>query len=601
MAFRIGWDAPLLAFLVLGLLSYAISPYRFSTQLELVKYFAYAAYFYSFVALSRGGEPLRWVFGSIFLSGLLQCAVILYQLLVKGVVRPSGTFFDPNYAAGWIFLALLTAMWKVLRDGWRGWRTISLIVVSGLMVLCIIATGSRSVFALLVISAAVLLFVLPGKVKYIPVVIALIALMVPNPARDRLLGLSGLDQYAWERANIWKATALIIKDHPLVGVTLGNLPDHTYPYNFPVDENPARYSRRFKKAHNSLLQISAEMGIPAALAIIAWLVRWAVGWAGVWRGTSSQSGRIDLAFIGLIVLSFGIQGMLTDNISSPPMMLAFVSMVAMVRAKEEKGKKKEPTQHEDLSRGRLEVVWRELKGSSFVAAFLGLVMALILWPVFVLNPFLAWMSFSKAQDQASAGRITLAEKLVKKAIRWNPAQPYFWGFLGEIQMLMARELNDSRLLAQAYSYLNRASSLNPRDPMLYEKLARFCMEAHRQEGEKRPTWLKNARYFYEEAIKRNPLNPFYRYQLASVLWELGNLQRASEQLEAAVELEPNFIMAHKALASLYKTLKRPQLASHHQRRAEFIQRQYQDWKPKNDYERELFRPSPQKLSKWRDS
>lgn len=105
------------------------------------------------------------------------------------------------------------------------------------------------------------------------------------------------------RFPVWRDTLALIREHPLTGVGWGN-----FNFAWSLSEMPQRHPAQFDHTHNILLQFAVELGIPAALLILA-----VAGWAlagtrgalrtdpGVPRGDTllAQTAGVLLAIIGV--------------------------------------------------------------------------------------------------------------------------------------------------------------------------------------------------------------------------------------------------------------------------------------------------------------
>ncbi len=577
----LGWDLLLALLVIWCILSYAVSDYRFSSQIELVKLGAYLLFAYMILALLDPGR-VKILVGSILLASVIQGIFIFVQFSAGGVARPPGSFLDPNFAGLSLFFGIvICASWCLLPGtiGPRGRLGFGLLGL-GLLGAAVI-NGSRSVGALVILLLAALI-VATRRARWVLLACLLGLLLLPSLTRMRLLEFGETDVYAWQRLNIWKGVLRVIGDHPWMGVGLGNLPDHTYPYNFPVESHPARYAKRFTSAHNNLLQAAAELGIPGALLATLWLCR--LGWS--WRRgllhVEARGLKVYLWMAAGVVGGFLLQGMVMDNLRSPSLVLSVLSMLAVVRHVElESMETPRPT--------RWGGWWQGRAGTS-LGVMLSVPVVTIVWPLLVLSPYLSWRGFLQADALAREGRLAEAEKRLSQAIRLNSGQPYYWQLLAELRVAAARQEGKPGDLADAFRYLYQAVSLNPSKPDLYAQLASLCKLAA-EVGPKKASWLQQAERHMAEAIVRNPLNVFYRYERASILLELRDVEGARLELEKALSLEPNFTRGHEALASVYEMLGRGEDADRHRRTAKYLAERFKGWKSKGPYERLLFETS----------
>ena len=64
---------------------------------------------------------------------------------------------------------------------------------------------------------------------------------------------------------------------------------------------------------------------------------------------------------------------------------------------------------------------------------------------------------------------------------------------------------------------------------------------------------RGAAQVYEEAIQLKPSHPKLHYNLSLALNKLGDRVQEKKTLERAIELDPNFALAHNRLGLLYLT------------------------------------------------
>ena len=189
-------------------------------------------------------------------------------------------------------------LWERLRGEMpRGaflWRAIPARVFSGppkkvavafaTLLLCLAAmfmTGSRGavVLSLLALIVAFTTFFrrdLPPRIGLVTalaggVLVAVVLLQVMGPEVNARFDAEGLTNGG--RLEVYRSTLRMIGDHPWFGTGQG-----TFAYAFPAYRSPNMSMWGFWDiAHNSLLEIAADMGVPiAALVVAAWLAIFAV-------------------------------------------------------------------------------------------------------------------------------------------------------------------------------------------------------------------------------------------------------------------------------------------------------------------------------------
>lgn len=98
-------------------------------------------------------------------------------------------------------------------------------------------------------------------------VVALIALQLLGSAVSERFDAGGVSDSA--RMAAYESTLRMIADHPLLGTGLG-----TFAWSFPAYRSPEiTFNWIWDRAHSTLLELAAELGIPLALLIVvAWIV-----------------------------------------------------------------------------------------------------------------------------------------------------------------------------------------------------------------------------------------------------------------------------------------------------------------------------------------
>jgi O-antigen ligase len=105
--------------------------------------------------------------------------------------------------------------------------------------------------------------------------VALALVAIPSVRARFLTSLSG--EGSGERVELWRTGLAAVEEHPLVGVGAGRF----RPSLYGVESTPQFVLDNWGKAHNQLLSIAAEVGIPGALLFIGML---ALLWRKLWPG-----------------------------------------------------------------------------------------------------------------------------------------------------------------------------------------------------------------------------------------------------------------------------------------------------------------------------
>ena len=238
-----------------------------------LSYTSFLLLFFITIAVVDSVRRLRWVllvaigsaaFGSLYVIREWQ----KYHNAYPGF-RPGWVVGDPNYFTVSALLCLPLAFYLMLEGRSRAERffCLSCLVVT---LVAVILAASRGGFVGL---GAAFLFVLWRSRQRLRNLVALgilvvpLSLAAPRSPVVRLLHPSRSDEQAAEnRVTLWNAGLRMIRGHPVMGVGLGNFRRLVGQY-----EEPGA-TQQFV-AHNTYVEVAAEMGLPALLVFLAilWL------------------------------------------------------------------------------------------------------------------------------------------------------------------------------------------------------------------------------------------------------------------------------------------------------------------------------------------
>lgn len=214
---------------------------------------------------------------------LCACLFLVNSPLKKGLLAVS------------LFLASLALLWTYTRSGWLGMlcallpfgyvknKKITLVVIFSLII---------GLFSLYVIE----------QQEIINVHLELV---------ERVLSIFRTKEYL-ERLYTWKNSLDIIKDYPLTGIGKKNFSHLVDQYRIPYGDFD--FSSR-AHAHNNLLQVAVESGIPALICFL-WL--WSVMFRTMYQTYQrlhAQGRRLDMLALGCLgaLIAFFVQGGFEHN------------------------------------------------------------------------------------------------------------------------------------------------------------------------------------------------------------------------------------------------------------------------------------------------
>ncbi|MBI1321477.1 MAG: hypothetical protein GC168_21365 [Candidatus Hydrogenedens sp.] len=220
--------------------------------------------------------PLEWS-----ASGTLWAAWSDAAVLAQGVL--TSTFGNRDLLGGYLAIALGAGL-ALFRSDQRGKRP--LIAACVFLFAMLLASGSRSAW-LAALAAAMFAAALarPGKRTLLVAVpgagfaMAFATILFPHLWTGRVLDtFAPHDAGTWTRLWLWEASLRMLADHGLLGVGLGRY--STWSAHYMADAMAAPWGTRYpanglpgEHAHNDLLELLCENGLPGLLLVIVFLYR----------------------------------------------------------------------------------------------------------------------------------------------------------------------------------------------------------------------------------------------------------------------------------------------------------------------------------------
>jgi O-antigen ligase len=305
--------------------------------------------FFALVDLFQQGRA-NWVFEAQFMVGALVVILALYQF--ASWYFGLGVF--PGTDVGWIevspiplkwlnlsmpmgvstWLAAYTAPLAVFTFVWalsqRGAARIALGTLAALLLLVALLTFSRGGVIALGTSVAALIAwrVAPRLlaqrrvwlIGLIGVGIAagvLLAILLISRNPDRLYGDA-------LRGDLWRGAVSIIRDHPLLGVGVGQ-----FGRAFRDYRDPAYVDDRLSSAHNLYLNTTAETGLIGAVIGFGLMITAAFTCWRRWRKSDNAAERWKLEAAGAALIGFAAQS-LFDTFTLPALVSLPLLLVAYI-------------------------------------------------------------------------------------------------------------------------------------------------------------------------------------------------------------------------------------------------------------------------------
>lgn len=264
------WQARLFVVLyVIALVSYLVK--RLPTGGAVLAIQSYTSFLILFfITLSvidctrRLGWTLLTAVGSVAFASLYVIREWQKYHNVYPDFRPGSVVGDPNYftVSAVLCVPLAIALLRPMRQTWLRAFLLGSILIT---LVAVALAASRGGFLGLVAASIVLLWHARHRFRNLAMVAVLapVLLLLPVAPIQRLLHPNHSDQEAGEaRLVAWRAGLKMIKAYPLTGVGLGNFKAEMVRYADPKADIDSI-------AHNTYVEIAAEMGIPTLLLFLA--------------------------------------------------------------------------------------------------------------------------------------------------------------------------------------------------------------------------------------------------------------------------------------------------------------------------------------------
>lgn len=509
------WLPPLAGFLPFVLylvLSFWIAPYKYSAFLSLWRWWVAALLTISWITILKEQEPeLKDLGLAVFLVG--SAALIISVIVARNWAQPRwhGTFVNPNDFGTYTALLLLCGIFqieKVVSPTLKAVVSASMAVLA----LCIAMAASRAVF--LALTAVTGLYLWQRKpARWVIVSIIAFLFFSAWVLSFRILDNDPMQYY---RFKIWKYSLQGILKDPYLGIGLNMLPWKAPQFNFPADQEIARYGKIATSADNQYLQILAETGFVGFFLF-------AMGWISIYFLLRQVPARFSVLRYSTFLL-ISIVCLFSLPLQNTAIASLFIfSMLFPVVASDI-----------PLKNISLKTPGRIVSVSLVIVAFI----------VAVFLPYASEWEYQAAQRSPSTEQ---AYSKLTRAVTLNPYQPYYSFALIRPLVLTKPSLTEAQWL-RLVTLLKDCNSLNPLDPVFPLYQGKIYRILHQKTGKE--VYFSQAVESYENANESSPYQVFQRGELAYLLYSEGRYEAAEEQLQKALELEPAYLNARLLLADV---------------------------------------------------
>jgi tetratricopeptide (TPR) repeat protein len=517
---------------------------------------AYVLLFHLLVLFIDRWDHIRVVTIVVILTGIGEATWAIFQRSIWHAVRPSGTFYNPNFLAGY-----LTVTWALLLScavfGQRRLHLFSGLSIPpalrwtgigstlGAVLTGIVLTGSRGGMIVLFIATLIILVSRYGwKLAGCCAALLLVgAVVIPSPLRDRVLLEHQQNPVTYARWQMWQGAVRQMIDHPF-GIGLG-LYQYTYPqYAFPVEGEIARYGNSAQTPHNDYLQMGVEMGWGAMLVFILGIMVIGREWIQMLRGRLLGWQRGLLVGLGGGAVALLAHGTIDSNLRESAIAILLVVCGALIISAKR-------------LMSKIPAADRVIPVHSRLVWGIGIAAVVVTVALEVARSGFAWMAFDSAMQHAAAGDTPAAITEFERAISWDSGKALYHHGLGSVRARVFQSTGSQQDFEKAQSAFREAIELNPLDNRLRGLMGQLYMssvQAPRSSMlsiEERKARLRDASQAYEQALQLAPFSAAYRYEQGRIYWMLGERQKAEQRASEAEMLEPNYLPARALLARLW--------------------------------------------------
>ncbi len=571
----------MLVYLFLASLLTVFSPYLNQSLQWLLVLLGYAGLLYLIVFFSTKWNHVVTLLVVVVGTSLFEALVALCQGVWFGFPRPRGTFFNPNFLAGYlavswtVVLSCLCYAPIKLTAGRRSRLHCRALVIELVLPLTLLAvllcamvwTGSRGGLLAALLGTVVVVSMRFGR-KGVGLILLLVALgvVVPNPLRDRLYAEHAVNPVGYARWQMWQSAVRVMLDQPM-GVGLGLYQYVSPRYAFPVEEQIARYGKEARTPHSEYLQMGVELG---ALSVLVFA--WGIGLVlreVVWLLRQRLRRRQRMLVIGVTGGMIGVLGQaaVDSNLHEPALAIVLTCLVGILLSfRKLLGLESRPA-------------WVVPFSSRLTWGIVGSVLVVGV-TITVCRLGLGWLSYETGAQFLAQHKHSDAISSFNKAINLDPGKALYHSALAATYFQVFQKTGDQEAAQTSIDALRVAIRLNPLDARLQGLVGHVSSalaDRSTQSLEERRSLTLSALAAYEQAEELSPFNPFYKFELGRLHLALGHEPKAEAYVKKAIEVEPNFLPGREWLARVYLRAERIDAAKHELQQIVMRKRRYAVW------------------------
>ncbi|MDP4177082.1 MAG: O-antigen ligase family protein [Bacillota bacterium] len=182
--------------------------------------------------------------------------------------RIASSFGNPDTFGAFIILAIFPIIMLAIYEK-NKFKKIILSLISVLLFINMILTGSRNAYLGFIIGCIILSILVSKKILIVLFGAGIPSLLIPQ-VRERILQIGSSTENA-SRIKIWKTALMMIKEHPIFGVGNGNFVSYYDDYTRKYKSLKILWHTKYP-SHNSYLKVQSELGIIGIVAFFGTLV-----------------------------------------------------------------------------------------------------------------------------------------------------------------------------------------------------------------------------------------------------------------------------------------------------------------------------------------
>ncbi|PYS54324.1 MAG: hypothetical protein DMG13_08750 [Acidobacteria bacterium] len=519
------------------------------------------------LALYSRYQSARWrgtLLGTVVFVNLIH---LVPDLLLNR--RPVAGFStnNANYFATFMLIGMAASLAVVIFGTKPAWR-IAAAVSGSLLLFGIIQTASRGATLAAVLVAVVAAIRsgnrVPRRVWMFAGLAALVGIVATSPYLvGKFLDRGEIDPYNYARTQVWMSSLRIIAEKPLLGSGFGEYYNVSKRFAFPVEGLVARYLKRAQIAHSEYLQYAAETGVPATvllLSLLGYLIYLA------WKRAENSGAEYRCFHEAAIFTAVGIgTHALVDNCWTIPVTASGLVVLSLA-------------DFLPLRQRSRAALWTTPR-----VAFAGVgLAALYLYSTVI--PALGLYYNDTGHQAFDRANFNEAERYHLKAVAIVPDHPLFLDNLGMVYLQQYADTKDKTMLSLAGYYFAQAIARGPRilDPHIHMEtvLIRSLTWNREQDQETCKRLIENN----TRLLAIDPFIPFARKNMADAFYQLGQPERAFQELRKAIEYEPNYVPGYLQFGVWYNQLGNKNESDRYTSQAVQIVNKYREFHPREPYE-----------------